>query len=434
MNIRPFEIVLIAFFSIAAIVGLFYVSNLEADPAQEEKIYGDSVSIWGTLDERIMNDFLVNLTQGNRALLAVKYTQIDVRTFDTTLLSAIAEGKSPDLIIVPNSLLVSYRAKLQPISYEVFPERNFKDTYIDGAEVFTLNDGIYGIPFAVNPLVLYWNRDIFSSSGLSEPPKTWETLVAETTKAIVRGDSNLNISQSAVAFGEYVNVVHAKDILAMLFMQAGSNLVTEGDTGYVVNLNKENSGSGLSAGDAVLSFYTQFAIPGRDLYSWNRSKGLDRAEFLNGTLAMYFGKGSEKKALERENPNLNFDAAPVPQGSGATVKRNYGDFYAFSIPRAAKNPNGAYGVALLLGNPVNAKSLYEAFGFAPVHRALYPGNTGDPFRSVLNQSGLIARGWLDPSPGRSGQVFQGMIEEVTSGRSRLENVILDAGRRLEALF
>ena len=299
MHIRPFEIALIGIFALAGLVGLFFLANYEPEDSVTERRFGEQVLIWGSLDEQVMQDMLFELSQTDKAFEVVTYREVDARTFDSELINAIAEGQSPDLVIMPHTLLVSYRSKLQPISFDTIDARTFRDTYIDGAEIFMRNDGIYGIPFAVDPLVMYWNRDIFSSSGLAQAPKTWESLMSQTTKAIVRTNDELAITQSAIAFGEYSNVLHAKDVLAMLFMQAGTNLVEEGVEGYQVTLN-ENSGGGLSPGDAVLSFYTQFATPNKDVYSWNRSKRLDRTEFLNGTLAMYFGKGSEQSALLRE--------------------------------------------------------------------------------------------------------------------------------------
>jgi ABC-type glycerol-3-phosphate transport system substrate-binding protein len=431
MHIRPFEIGLIAFFGIAAISALIIFSNWEPeDPGKV--IYGESVTIWGTLNADVMNEFITTLRKTDKALEVVSYRQIDERMFEDEIVNAIAEGRSPDLIVMPHSSLVSLRPKLQSISYETLTERTLRDTYIDGAEIFFRSNGVYGIPFAVDPLVLYWNRDIFSSSGLAQPPKTWESLVTQT-QAIVRTDDTHEISQSAVAFGEYVNVRHAKEVLAMLLLQAGSSIVDESNGSYTVTLNKKIQ-NGLAPGEAVLTYYTQFAIPTTAQYSWNRSKSEDRREFLNGTLGMYFGSASERRALERENANLNFDMTEVPQGSGATILRNYGEFYAFAIPRGAKNASGAYAVATLFGTSANAQMLVTAYDFAPVHRVLHGKASGDPYINTVYQSGLIARGWLDPDAKKSGPVFQTMIEEITSGRARLNEAIYDGIYQLEKLF
>jgi len=433
MHIRPFEIALIGIFAVAAIVGIFFISNYDGGDSPEAELYGDSVLIWGTLDQNTMNNFISDLSVTNKALEVVKYVQIDARYFDTKFVDAIAEGRSPDLVILPHTQLVTYRSKLQPISLEVLSERTFRDTYIDGTEIFMRNDGTYGIPFAVDPLVMYWNKDIFSSSGLASPPKTWEALINQTIPTIVRKDDDLAITQSAIAFGEYANIEHAKDIIAMLLMQAGSSVVEEHGDAYSVTLN-QNIENGLSSGEAAFTFYTQFVNPNHELYSWNRSKRLDRTEFLSGSLALYFGKGSEGQRIERENTNLNYDIAPVPQDGVATIRRDYGDFYAFAIPRATHNMQGAYAIATLFGSLENAGQLSDVYNFAPVHRALFTGSVGDPTKDIIYQSALISHGWLDPSPKKSDDIFRTAVEEATSGKGRINSVVRDAVYGLESLF
>jgi ABC-type glycerol-3-phosphate transport system substrate-binding protein len=430
---RPFEIALIGFFSIAGLVGLFFLGNYKPGATAEDQLFGKSVVIWGTFDEKPMQKYLLELTRSNKAVGVVKYTQIDPRSFENEFVNALAEGRAPDLVMIPHTQLVLYQTKLQPISFDTIPMRTFRDTYIDGAEIFMRSDGIYGIPFAADPLVMYWNRDLFSTAGIAQPPATWETLTSQTVTALVRKDDSLNISQSALAFGEYSNITHAKDILAMLFLQAGTNIVEEKAGTYEVVLAK-NTTSSIPPGEAALTFYTQFSSPSSSLYSWNRSQKMDRDAFIGETLAMYFGKGSEKTAIERENANLNFDIAVVPQESGATVQRNYADFYAFAIPRTSHNLTGAYAVAQYLSSPDRVGMFLDTYNLAPVHRALHTGNNADPLTNNIYKSALIARGWLDPSPKESGDVFRVMIEEVAVGRTRVSSIILDAVHELEALF
>ncbi len=434
MNIRPFEIILIAVFAISAIGGLFYFAKYKPAADPTAALYGSSVVIWGTLDSAKMESLLFAISKKDEAFSVVTYREVEERSFQNELLNAIADGEAPDLVIMPHTLLVTYRSKLKPISFETLTQRTFRDTYIEGAEIFMRSDGTYGIPIAADPLIMYWNRDIFSGSGVALPPKTWETLTSQTTRAINRTDDWLSLTQSTIAFGDYMNILHAKNVLSMLLLQAGSEIVTENEDGdYAVTIDRAPEG-GTSSGSAVLSFYTQFSTPSKEAYSWNRSKNTDRTEFLDGKLALYFGMGSEKASLERDNANLNYDVATVPQGSGTTIQRNYADFYALSIPRSSKNIQGAYAVATFLGQPEQAKKFAEAFNFAPVHRALYGENTADPFKNVLYQSALIARGWLDPSPSESNDTFRAMVEDTLTDPAMVNKFVIDAVRTLESLF
>ncbi len=433
MNIRPFEIALIGLFVVAAIAGLAFISLYQAKPSDDELLYGARIEIWGVVDQSKMNDYLEMVSRENKALSVVSYKEIDVRKFEDTFVNAVAEGKSPDLLIIPHTLLVQLRTKLVAISPQTISPRTFRDSYVDGADVFMRNDGVYAIPFAADPLVMYWNRDIFASAGVAQAPKTWESLIAQTVPALTVKSAGGQIQQSAIAFGEYDNVRNAKAIMSALLLQTGNSIVEEYEESYGVTLGNKSS-DGLASGEASLSFYTQFSSPLKETYSWNRSMQMDRDEFVGGRLALYFGLGSEWQNIEAQNPNLNYDVTRIPQGAGATVLRTYADFYGFAIPKASQNTQGAFALSSLLSSPEYVKVLASTLSLTPVHRQVYGEESNSPFAQILEQSVLIARGWLDPNPFESGNIFHEMVREVTSGNIRYQNIVSDAVVGLENLF
>ncbi len=429
-NLRPFQIALLAGFLVIALVAIVVLSAYDPQPSAAELRYGQQVEIWGTLDAGVVNNLFLNITQENQPFNVVQYTQIDERTFDDEFVNAIAEGRSPDMIILPSDKLVTHRAKLQAIPYEEFPLRNFRDLYVDGAEIFALRDGIYAVPFAVDPLLLYWNRDLFASAGLAQAPQYWETVVASVVPSItVRTDSR-DIITSGIAFGEYRNVTNAKDILLMLAIQSGSALVSETDRGYRVSLNDAVGDRATSPLTSALRFFTDFSNVNNPLYSWNRVQPSDTQAFIAGDLALYFGRASEVQSVSDKNPNLNFDTAVVPQGGTASVQRTHGTFYGFAFPRAAQNTSGAYNAALTISESRFSDQLTTALNMAPVRREVIAAGSNNPFRAITLRSALFARTWLDPDAEASDSVFQQMVEDVVSNRSRLSNAVSDAIQRL----
>ncbi len=433
-GMRPFEIVLIGVFGAVAIGALIAVMLYRASPEVEDVQFGDSVEIWGTFNQDTIHNLFADMKSTNRAFNVVSYTQKNPETFVSEIVDAIAEDKSPDLIVLPHEDLVSLRTKIQPVSFETFSEREFRDSFVDGAEIFLLPDGVYGVPIFADPLVLYWNRDIFSSSGLARPPTTWEQLVNETVPALTRKDDQFNITQSAISLGEVSNINNAKRILGMLLLQSGSDLVRINDQGmFSVELNTPVNNRTLS-GNAALSFYTQFANPTDENYTWNRALKNDRLMFLGGELGMYIGRASELPELEKANPNLNFDAVVIPQGSGATIQRNYADFYAFAIPKASDNKSGAYAAARYIAGEEHASAFAEALHRVPVLRALIARGASDSFRQRFFEAVLVARGWLDPSPERSTTIFRDMVQDITSQKASVESAVRDATGKLRLLF
>ncbi|NCN52375.1 extracellular solute-binding protein [Candidatus Parcubacteria bacterium] len=432
-SIRPFQIILLGGFGFLAIVALIFFITFRGSSSSTSQLYGESVEVWGTFSASAFSVVLDEISRGDSAFQAVHYIQKNKDTFDYELLNAIAAGRSPDLVVLSSEDLLTYQNRLSKISFTTIPERTFRDSYIDGADIFLLNDGVYGIPFAVDPLVMYWNRDLLAKNGIAQPPATWEELVNVTTPAVTKVAANREIIQSAVGLGEYSNIRNAKSILSMLFMQAGTDIVSTGAQGIEITLGK-SANNNIPPGQAALSFYTQFSQSSGTTYSWNRSLREDRQAFLSEDLALYFGKGSEYKELQSANPNLNFDIAQVPQGAGANVVRDFGTFYAFAIPSAAANPQGGFAAAQVLASQPNALMLTEALNLAPVVRAEIALGTGSAYRQVLYRAALTAHAWLDPSALGSENVFKTMIEDVTSGRKRVSESITDAVGRLQQLF
>ncbi|MFM2381422.1 MAG: hypothetical protein RLZZ76_189 [Candidatus Parcubacteria bacterium] len=433
-TLRPFQLVLLAFFGLLAVIALIFLSLYQANKQSEKLAYGDRVQIWGTLPQDTFKQLFQEITKTDKPFSAVEYRQFDERTFDDELVNAIAEQQSPDLIVLSSDALVSQRAKLFPIPYESFPVRDYKDTFIDGAELFMFAEGIYGIPFAIDPLVMYWNRDLLATNAIANPPRTWEEVVNVVVPKVSQKTDTREITQSGIAFGEYRNIENAKEILMMLALQTGSRLTQAEEHKYLVALNEAQSDSVSRPFESVLQFYTDFSNVNSPLYSWNRAVSSAKATFLGGDLALYFGKGSELRDIADKNPNLNFDMAQVPQGANATVFRTYGMMYAFAIPKEASNPQGAYAVARVLSGQAQAKALTESLGMASVRRDLIRAGSDNAFMRVLQQSALIARAWLDPQRTKSADIFKQMVEDVVSNRSRVGDAVGDAVDRLELVY
>lgn len=429
MKLRPFELVLVIIFGVMGVLALVLLSTYKAPPDEKTAVLG-SVTIWGTADAKAFYAMIRPLYETNESYRGIKYVQKDARNFDDEVLNALAEGVGPDLFFLPHEQIVAYRSKLEPIPYENFPRTDFQSRYIDGAEVFALNDGVYAFPVAVDPLMLYWNKDILATYNFLTPPTTWESMVNDYVPTLVNRDFSRTIIRSPLAFGEYRNVTNAFSVISMLLIQGGSAMVTEKTDGYLLQLDKLREGNGYPFLNA-LTFYTNFANPSNPLYTWNRTQDNDKQEFLGETLVFYFGKGSEAKTIAAQNPNLNFGIAEVPQGAAATNRRTYGSFYGLALLRSAKNKAGAYTVMSELSSAANSQSFANALGMAPVYRSTLMAGSNDTYGRMVYTSANVARGWLSPSPTATESIFTEMVEDVLANRAKPNEAVSDATRRLQ---
>ena len=433
MKLRPFELGLIVLFALLFLVALVLLRTYEPD--KDPNAVDPNVVIWGTLPADTFERVIDEIGDKDSSYRTVSYRYVDPNNFDETFLNALADQKPPDAILMSHEKLVEHRSRLQSIPYESFPERDFRNRYIDGASIFAMRDGVYAFPLMVDPLVMYWNRDIFSDKNFLTPPKTWEEIVNVLAPALTMRDFNRNVQLSTMAMGEYGNVKNAFPVLSTLLLQSGSSFVTEDENNrYEILINDTSEGTLARPLEKVLGFYTGFSNVNNSLYDWNRTLGLDQDRFLSEDLAIYFGYGSEGRGFETKNPNLSFDIAEVPQGNGVTNKRTYGNFYGFFIPKTAKNKAGALRVIETLSQDHYAKIFADSYNMAPVQRSLLSVGSNDVYGRIIYQSAPNARGWLNPDLDRLNKLVQEEVEDINSNRDTVDNTADDISTRLKQIY
>ncbi|HVU06369.1 MAG TPA: extracellular solute-binding protein [Candidatus Paceibacterota bacterium] len=389
-----------------------------------------AVVMWGSLGQDAVQAFLNKVAPDHQDTLNVSYVYKSPATFESDLVAALARGAGPDMVLLPQDLILKQNDKFYVIPFDSYSERTFKDSFIQEGELFLNKDGIVGLPFSIDPLVMYWNRDMFSDAGVSQPPVSWAQFFDLAPKLTTKA-SNGVITQSAIAFGEARNVTHFKDVLSLLSIQAGTPIVAYDAQGNLASVFNSR-GKGLVPAEEALSYYTEFSNPLKSSYSWNRSLANDRTSFIAGTLAVYFGSASELRGLRSANPNLNFDVAMVPQTEGK--KATFGAMNAIAILKSSKNIAASFVAAATLTSQALDTEWAAASGYPPVHRALLSKTPGDAYNAVFYQSALVSSGWLDPNREATTEIFGQLIENVTSGKLRVSESVNQATQEIGTLL
>jgi len=437
MKISLFQGILVGVFVVGAGLGLFVFATYKGGSGAEGGV--GTVIIWGTLPKEGIDTALTEIALADDSLKSTSYVQKSPVTLVTDLASAIATGDSPDLVLASQEELRSLVKYITPIPSESLPASTFTSAFVEEANLFTApaGTGYYGLPFLIDPLILFWNENMLSSNGIARPPSTWEGLIGLVPN-VAQLTPNRQITRGLIDLGTYDNVHNARGILSALFLQANVPLsVYSPDTGILsANLGESvPSSGGTPPGPSVLGFYTQFADPTKVSYTWNDSLKDSQAAFQTGELAMYLGYASESRFFKVANPNLNFRVAPLPQSGTAQSKTTYGLVYAFMIPRGAKNASGGFAAAAFLSNPTQQSIMAKTTGLVPVTRSVLasPPST-DAVASVAYSSALYAKGWLSPAPTAVDTIFSGMIKSVVSGRSAADSALGTAVGSLSLLL
>lgn len=429
-NLRPFQIVLLAVFGLAALVGLYVFATFGGFGSSKTQV--GAVTIWGTLPVEGVEAGIQELSAAQSQYAKVSYVQKSAATFDADLADALASGNGPDLIITSQEMLSAEKNKLSVVPFSTLPQRTFLDSYLPIFELYLAPDGAYGLPLAADPLVLYYSRSILASAGIASPPSTWEAVSGLASTITKRTDAGA-VSRSLISLGEYGNVMNARGILSALLLQAGTPITAAGAQGlHSVIGDTADSSFGSTPAQSAVNFYAQFADPAKTLYSWNRSLPSSRTAFVAGDLALYPGYASERAYLSSANPNLDFDMAPIPVPGTLANRVTYGVGYAFAIPKAAKNAPGALSAALALSAKGPAETIAHHLGMAPARRASLTAAADDRYGAVYYPEALVARGWLSPAPGTTDAIFSAMMSDITTGRRSVEQAVSVASQAITA--
>ena len=392
-----------------------------------------NVTVWGFVPTNTFNIFYQSTSLAGSKTLHVTYIEKTSANFQSDFINALANAAGPDIVMLSEDMLYNNENKLFLIPYTSYDERTFKNTFIQEGEDFLSPTGVYAVPFVIDPLVMYWNRDIFNTAGISQPPQYWDQFLT-LPKQLSVVDKSGNITQSAVALGEWQNVNNAKAILANLMLQAGTPIVdTTGPTPRAALLYTTGSNA-VSPGQSSVDFYTQFSNPVGPTYSWNRAMDDSQTVFLSGNLGVYFGFASELPTLRAKNPNLNFDVAALPQPRQNTMQTVFAKIYGLSIVKQSKNVDAAFQVIAALTTADSITKLDAVTDLPPVRRDLLATQPTDPYQNIFYRSALVAKGWLDPSAQATDAAFQNMIESITGGQSNTSDALSTVNDKINALL
>lgn len=426
----PFQIALLSAFGGLAIAGVlifsFFISRGEGT------VVGP-VTMWGTFDEPVIQQMLSDLSATHPDLLNISYVQIQADSYEQELLDAFASGEAPDLFVLTEDQAYAQKSRVSLIPADSLAPTLFDATFIDGAAPFVDPDGTIALPILSDPLVMYWNKDLLAAAGFSQPPKYWDEMLPFVQRVTKKTETG-SIALSAIPFGGYSNVDHAKELISMLIIQAGGGITARDANGRLISslLAQGRSSAEVAAAPSAFRFYTAYADPSKPDYTWNRSFPRSRKAFTDASVALYFGRASELSNLRAANPNLNLGLSPMPQIKNGGVAATGGVVYGVAMPKAAKNPEGARHIQWLLAGEDVSLALSKALAIPSARRDALDLQRQDNVTNMLATQAVLIRSWSDPDPERTDEIFRAIIDDMTSGSILLSEATTRADQEMGA--
>ncbi len=272
------------------------------------------------------------------------------------ILAATASGQGPDVLNIGNTWSASLQATgaLMPFDPATFDKIGGKDRFLPAT---IASAGAAGKDPAAVPLYsmaygLYYNKKLFAAAGISNPPTTWDELVADGQKLTTGGNYGL-----AIEGGNVSENVH--------------NVFTLGQqhgTGFYDASGKPtfDSPEAVAAVKQYVDFIAadKIAAPGNAEYAANQSV----TDFATGKAAMLMWQSAGANLKSHGMNPDDIGVVPVPAPAGATGAKATTSMVAginLAVFKNTKNTDGALKFVKFMTSTEESTLLNKTYGSIP---------------------------------------------------------------------
>lgn len=408
-----------------------------------------TLNYWRVFDGSDAFNEVIEKYRAKNPHITINYRLIPYAEYERVVKSALAEGRGPDILSIHNTWLPAWRSLLAPapaaitmplriastskfnqeVKYEIINTpgpslKSIKDAFVDGvyddvimptpqaAANLPPVPQVYGQPLASDSLALYYNRDLLDNAGISQPASDWKTF-QDHVKRLTKLDETGAIIQAGAAIGTADNVERGADVLSLLMMQNGAHMTENGQAAFD-KVPAEMAGRPLPPGAEALIFYTDFANPEKEVYTWNDKMPNSLLAFAEGHVAYFFGYSYHTSSIRSLAPKLKFGIAPFPQIAGNDPV-NFANYWVETVSKNSANQNEAWDFMTYVTNEENTPAYLKRTRKPTARRALINSQLDDFDLAVFAAQAPSAKSWYHGIDARATeQSFLDMIRQMVS--------------------
>jgi ABC-type glycerol-3-phosphate transport system substrate-binding protein len=416
------------------------------------------LTYWRVFDEPDTMKDIIAAYRARHPHVSIEYRKLRLEEYEQLFLEALAEDRGPDIFSVHNTWLGEYESKIAPlpkttsvaeqrlegtIKKEVVHElrqvpaltpTDLKKTYLDvvAADVVRVGplpegkgktgERILGLPLAVDTLVMFYNRDILNSAGVVNVPEDWTEFLDAVTR-VTRFDEQGNVAVAGAALGTAANIPRFADILSVLMMQNGAAM-TDGQGRATFHLATTPENRTYRPGLEALRFYTDFASPTKQAYTWNAALPDALDAFAAGKVAFVFGYAYHVPVIRARAPQLRWGVAPLPQTDAERNRVNFANYWVETVSAKSQHQNEAWDFLQFAARAEQVGSYLRKTGKPTALRALVEQQLQDPVLEPFAGQLLTAKSWYrGRNAAYAEAAIQELIEGVLSGAEKLDAVV-----------
>ncbi|OGF24963.1 hypothetical protein A2331_00280 [Candidatus Falkowbacteria bacterium RIFOXYB2_FULL_34_18] len=427
----------------------------------KEKMKNVELNYWRVWDgPDVFNEIIAKYTQLH-PFVKINYTKLRYEEFEEKLIEAFATDRAPDIFSIHNTwikkyqdnrlitpmpefITMAYPVERGTLKKEIIPElrttksitlKELKDKYFDVVyDDVVIKDKeknqerIYGLPLFIDTLAMFYNRDLFNNAGITSPSEYWNRDFQQNVKKLTKQNNKGQIIQSGIALGGAYNIERNTDILSVLMMQNGTEMMEDG----IVKFNQKLTGKDYNPGSDALRFYMDFANPAKEIYSWNKTLDNSIDMFVQNKLAMMFGYAYMLPDIRARAPKLNFGISKLPQIEGNSQIINFANYWTEVVSAKSKNADIAWDFVQFITREEQAKNYTQKTQKPTALRSLINGQLDDQNIGIFAEQVLTAKSWYKGHDSKATElIIQEMIDSVVSGQKEPEEAISFGVRKIQ---
>ncbi|MFH1890474.1 MAG: hypothetical protein ABIJ91_02835 [Candidatus Kuenenbacteria bacterium] len=396
----------------------------------------------------------------------IEYRKLRYDEYEKALIEAWAEDRGPDIFAIHNTWVGEYESKILPmpetIKLPYVVSRNKKTEAIEEADYKQVkalnpidirnnfaetvyqdvvrNAKIFGLPLSVDTLALFYNRTMFDNGQIAKIPNTWVEVKEAVRRLTLQNDQG-EIVQSGIALGTNNNINRYSDVLSLLMMQNGTEMVDE--SGRMAIFDQPSSFStdkNYRPGQEATRFYTDFAMPAKEVYSWNEDMPEASQAFISERLAMMLGYSYQLPLIKTQGVRLNIGVAEVPHinsdGTDALgSKVNFASYWVETVAKKTENADYAWDFLMFAVSENEAIKYLKKTKKPTALRALIEGQMQDADIKPFANQVLTAKTWYHGNDADAAEnAFGEMIGTVLKGKNTIEEAIHYAVQKVNLTF
>ncbi|MCR4278528.1 MAG: extracellular solute-binding protein [bacterium] len=437
-------------------------------PATQQASRPVTLNVWGVVDDV---DAYQAVFQDYRILhpnVTIKYRRLRLEEYEAELVNSFAEDRGPDIFLIHNTWVGKYLPKITPMppqtsvavrritgtikKSEVYQLetnqsitlRQYKNDFADVAVADTIRsvnvstdpdkplkeDRIVALPLSVDTLGMFVNKDLLNASGIAVIPSSW-TGLQETIPKLVKLDTLGQFVQYGTAMGTAYNIDRSTDIVTALMMQNGVQMSLDDGTPAFQQIPQEllDSRNEPPAYQAI-SFYTDFANPNKEVYTWNADQPDSLEAFIEGRLAFFFGYSYHVPTILARAPKMNLGIAALPQIEGNRVV-NIANYWVWTVSKKSTNTDVAWNLLNFMIGQDEMQKYVDTVKRPASRKALLPAQYEDEDVGVFASQALTAQTWYRGNdPTAMEQALQSMIDSVQRGTEEIQTAVRTAQQKI----